>query len=151
MAAYRVALAHGAKGSGYKVIIAPDGSDAWVPAQPPPDETLIRAAARAPRWKRLLEERRYRLAAEIAEAEKIGRSFVNRLLRLTLLAPDIQEAILHGRQPKGMQLKELRLAMPSWFKSYCDLLPKKRAPQAATSTEAKTPRDLARQAAARPR
>ena len=52
-------------------------------------------------------------AGEIAEAEKIDRSFVNRLLRLTLLAPDIQEAIIDGRQPKGMQLEELTRAMPS--------------------------------------
>ena len=50
--------------------------------------------------------------AEIAEAEKIGRSFVSRLLRLTLLAPDIQEAILEGRQDKGLQLEELTQAMP---------------------------------------
>jgi hypothetical protein len=41
------------------------------------------------------------------------RSFVNRLLRLTLLAPDIQGAIIDGRQPKGMQLEELTRAMPS--------------------------------------
>ena len=53
-----------------------------------------------------------RPAEEITEAEKIGRSFVSRLLRLTLLAPDIQEAILEGRQPKGMQLEELTRAMP---------------------------------------
>ena len=46
---------------------------------------------------------------EIAEAEKITRSFVNRLLRLTLLAP---EAILEGRQPSAMQLEELTRAMP---------------------------------------
>ena len=84
---------------GRKVIIAPDGGDAWAPAKPRPDETLIRALARAHRWKRMLEEGRCRSAAEIAEAESITRSFVNRLLRLTLLAPDIQEAIL-GRQPK---------------------------------------------------
>ncbi|MFZ1415240.1 MAG: hypothetical protein WAS73_11780 [Defluviicoccus sp.] len=51
--------------------------------------------------------------SEIAEAEKIDRSYVNRLLRLTLLAPDIQEAILDGRQAKGMQLEELTRAMPS--------------------------------------
>ena len=51
--------------------------------------------------------------SEIAEAEKIDRSYVNRLLRLTLLAPDIQEAILDGRQPKGMQLEELTRTMPS--------------------------------------
>ena len=105
------------------MIIAPDGSDAWVPAKPRPDETLIRALARAHRWKRMLEEGRYRSAAEIAEAEGVTRSFVNRLLRLTLLAPDIVEAILEGRQPKAMQLEELTHAMPSeWEKQRKALL-----------------------------
>ena len=98
--------------SGRKVIIAPDGGDAWAPAKPRPDETSIRALARAHRWKRMLEEGTYRSAAEIAEAEGITRSYVNRLLRLTLLAPDIQDAILDGRQAKGMQLEELTRAMP---------------------------------------
>ena len=84
---------------GRKVIIAPDGGDAWAPAKLRPDEALIRALARAHRWERLLEMGKYRSAGEIAETEKIDRSFVNRLLRLTLLAPDIQEAILDGRQP----------------------------------------------------
>ena len=97
---------------GQKVIIAPDGSDAWAPTNARPDETLIRALARAHRWKRMLEVERYRSIAEIAEAEKIDCSFVSRLLDLTLLAPDIQEAILDGRQPKGMQLEELTGAMP---------------------------------------
>jgi ribosome-binding protein aMBF1 (putative translation factor) len=60
----------------------------------------------------MLEAGRYRSAQEVAEAEKIGRSFVSRLLRLTLLAPDIQEAILEGRQAKGLQLEELTNAMP---------------------------------------
>jgi hypothetical protein len=55
---------------------------------------LIRALAPSIRWKRLLEEGRCRSIGEIAEAEKIDRSFVSRLLRLTVLAPDIQEAIL---------------------------------------------------------
>jgi len=49
---------------------------------------------------------------EIAEAEKVDRSFVNRLLCLTLLAPDIQEAIFDGQQPKGMQLQGLVRGMP---------------------------------------
>ena len=98
---------------GRKVIIAPDGGDAWAPAKPRPDETLIRALARAHRWKGMLEERRYRSAGELAEAEGVTPSFVNRLLRLTLLAPDIVEAILDGRQPKGMQLEELTRTMPS--------------------------------------
>jgi hypothetical protein len=41
--------------------------------------------------------------SEIAEAEKVDRSYVNPVLRLTLLAPEIQEAILDGRQPKALQ------------------------------------------------
>ena len=49
----------------------------------------------------------------MAEAEGVTRSFVNRLLRLTLLAPDIVEAILDGRQPKSLQLEELTGAIPS--------------------------------------
>jgi hypothetical protein len=68
---------------------------------------LIRTLARAHRWKRMLQERKYPSTGEIVEAEGITRSFVNRLLRLTLLAPDIQEAILDGRQAKGTQLEEL--------------------------------------------
>src|SRR5512144_2735982 len=96
---------------------APNGGDAWAPAKPRPDETLIRALARAHRWKRLIEDGTYRSAVDIAEAEKITRSFVNRLLRITLLAPNIQEAILDGRQPKVTQLEELTRTMPSsWEK-----------------------------------
>ena len=99
---------------GRKVIIAPDGGDAWAPAKRRADETLIRALARAHRWKRMIEDGRYGSAAEIAEAEGVTRSFVNRLLRLTLLAPDIVEAILDGRQAKGLQLAELTGRLPSW-------------------------------------
>ena len=61
----------------------------------------------------MLEECRYRSAGELAEAEGVTRSFVNRLLRLTLLAPDIVEAILDGRQPKAMQLEDLTRMMPT--------------------------------------
>jgi ParB-like chromosome segregation protein Spo0J len=61
----------------------------------------------------MLEAGKFRSIAEIAEAEKIDRAYVSRLLRLTLLAPDIQEAILEGWQPKGMQLEELTQAMAS--------------------------------------
>ena len=96
---------------GKKVIIAPDGSDAWAPTKARPDETLIRALARAHRWNRMLEQGRYGSVGELAAAERIDRAYVSRLLDLTLLAPDIQEAILEGRQAKGMQLEELIGAM----------------------------------------
>jgi len=72
--------------------------DACLPPTLRPDETRIRALARAYRWKRMLEEGRYGSAGEIANAEKVTQSFVNRLLRLTLLAPDIQEAIDGSRR-----------------------------------------------------
>ena len=70
----------------------------------------------------MLEERRYRSAAEIANAEGVTRSFVNRLLRLTLLSPDIVEAILDGRQPRGMQQGGLSRAMPSEWKEQLNQL-----------------------------
>jgi hypothetical protein len=98
---------------GRKVIIAPDGSNAWTPAKPRRDETLIRPLTRAHRWKRLIEDGTYRSAAEIAEAEGVTRSFVNRLLRLTLLAPEIVGAILEGMHAKGLQLEELTRPVPS--------------------------------------
>ena len=102
-----------ARRGGRKVIVAPNGGNAWAPARPSPDEALIRALARAHRWKRMLDEGMYRSAGEIAEAEGLSRSFVSRLLRLTLLAPDIVETILEGSQPKGVQLEDLTRAMSS--------------------------------------
>jgi hypothetical protein len=60
----------------------------------------------------LLEEGRYWSAGEIEEAEGVTGSFVSWMLRLTLPAPDTQEAILKVRQAKGMQLEELTRAMP---------------------------------------
>ena len=61
-------------------------------------------------------------AAEIAEAEGVTQRFVNRLLRLTLLAPDIVEAILDGWQPKGMVLEELTRAMPSGWEEQREVI-----------------------------
>ena len=98
---------------GRKVIIAPDGGDAWAPAKPRPDETLIRALARAHRWKRMLENGTHASINALAEAEKINRAYVCRLLNLTLLSPEITEAVLDGRQPKSMMLEELVRTIPS--------------------------------------
>ena len=61
----------------------------------------------------MLEEGRHRSAVEIAEASGVTRTFVNRLLRLTLLAPGIVEAILEGRQAKRLMFEELISSMPS--------------------------------------
>lgn len=71
------------------------------------DITLIKAVARALRWLRMLETGRFATITELAAAEKINASYVSRILRLTLLAPDVVEAILDGRQPVGMTLPGL--------------------------------------------
>ena len=76
------------------------------------DITLIKAVARAFRWRRMLESGRFATINELAEAEKINSSYVSRVLRLTLLAPEIVEAILDGRQPERMTLPSLMEAMP---------------------------------------
>ena len=71
------------------------------------DTTLVKALARAFRWRRIMEAGRYATINELAAAEEINSSYVSRLLRLTLLAPNIVEAILDGRQPEGMTLPGL--------------------------------------------
>jgi hypothetical protein len=76
------------------------------------DITLIKAVARAFRWRRMLETGRFATVKELAAAEKINSSYVSRVLRLTLLAPGIVEAILDGRQPDGMTLPALMEPLP---------------------------------------
>ena len=72
----------------------------------------MKALARAFRWRRMLEAGRYGTIGELAAAEKINDSYVSRLLRPTLLAPDIVEAILDGRQAEGMTLPGLMEPFP---------------------------------------
>ena len=110
MLTVRVPLAVRKQRSGRKLMIAPSsiassGSSAA-------DTTLVKALARAFRWRRMMEAGRYGTINELAAAEKINSSYVSRLLRLTLLAPDIVEAILDGRQPEGMTLPGLMEPFP---------------------------------------
>lgn len=62
------------------------------------DSTLVKALARAFRWKRMLESGEYLTIAELAQREGIAPSYMTRVMRLTLLAPDVVEVILDGRQ-----------------------------------------------------
>ena len=68
------------------------------------DNAMVKAIARAHRWRRMLEGGTHTTITELATAEKINQSNVCRLLRLTLLAPDIVEKILDGQQPVVLQL-----------------------------------------------
>ena len=106
----RVPLAIKKRG-GRKLVIAPDGAP-WSPPRARIDNTMVKAIARAYRWKRLLVDGHYASVAELAAAEKINESYVCRVLRLTLLAPDVLEAILNGRQPTGLQMDKLLKPFP---------------------------------------
>ena len=87
------------------------------------DSTLVKALARAFRWRRMLEAGRYGTIDEIAAAEKINDSYVSRLLRLTLLAPNIVEGILDGRQPGGLTLPGLMEPFPVEWERQLQLFP----------------------------
>ena len=95
---------------GRKVVIAPDGSvlPQARPSLVPPtaDPVLVKALARAFRWKRMLDEGRYASVRELADGEGVKPSYAAGMIRLTLLAPEIVEAVLDGRQPADL--------MPLW-------------------------------------
>ena len=84
--------------------------------EPAAHKALIRALARAHRWQLLFEKGTYRSVAEVGDAEGVTRSFVNRMMRLTLLAPDIVEAIPEGRRPKGLLLEASTGQPANWPK-----------------------------------
>jgi hypothetical protein len=81
---------------GRKRIVAPDGSQIVPTSQPRPDSTLIKALARAWRWQRTLDNGVYATISEISETEGINKSYVSRILRLALLAPEVVEDMLAG-------------------------------------------------------
>ena len=99
------------KRGGRKQVVLPDGGS-WGAPRPRVDNTMVKAIARAHRWRRLLETRQFASVTELARAENINGSYMARVLRMTLLAPDVVEAILDGRQPAAMQIDVLLKPMP---------------------------------------
>ena len=97
---------------GSKRILAPDGSELTPPTKPQPDGVLVKALARAWRWQKLLDRGVYGSVTEIAEAERISKSYVSRILRLALLAPDLVEAILGGWADQRVMLERLERPLP---------------------------------------
>jgi len=80
------------------------------------DNTLVKALARAFRWKRMLESGEFATIAELAEREGIATSYMSRILRLTQLEPGIIEAVLDGRQGDAVTLARLMDPFPiSWI------------------------------------
>lgn len=96
------------KRGGRKEMQLPEGAS----SQRKMDNTLIKALARAFRWKRILESGEFTTTKELAAHEKIGHSYLTRVLRMTLLAPDIAEAILNEKPPRLVTLAALMEPYP---------------------------------------
>ena len=77
------------------------------PRRPARNQTLVKALVRAHRWRRRIESGQANSITDLAEQDGVTDAYVCRLLPLTCLAPDIVEAILNGRQPKGLRLAEM--------------------------------------------
>ena len=101
---------------GRKLIVVPGGAE---PMSPPLNayerDAMVKALARAFRWRRLLETGDYASIGDLAKAEKVNFSYMCRVLRLTLLSPKIVEAVLNGRADPGLCLKvALKPSSPVW-------------------------------------
>lgn len=98
------------KRGGRKVVLAPDGTAAYVSSSAAHQniaDALAKAVARAFRWRYLLESGTYATIRELARSEQINSSYVSRILRLTLLSPSIVESIIEGRHPGTVTLDTL--------------------------------------------
>ena len=85
--------------------MTPDGNS-WAP-RPRVDNAMVKALAWAFRWRKMLDTGVHATLDDLAKAKGVAPSYVSRVLRLTLLAPEIVEAILDGRQPAELQLDDL--------------------------------------------
>jgi hypothetical protein len=99
------------KYGGRKQILTPGGAPAAI-EKASVDSTLVKALARAFRWKKMLESGRFTTITELAAHENLALTYMTRVLRLTLLAPEIVEMILDGIQPLEMTLAALLEPFP---------------------------------------
>jgi hypothetical protein len=97
------------KRGGRKEMVLPSGAN----TRRNVNDALVKALARAFRWKRMLDSGGFSTIADLAQRERIAAPFLTRTMRLAQLAPDLVEAILDGRQPRGLTLEALREPVPS--------------------------------------
>ena len=98
------------KRGGRKLVVTPDGAE-WAP-RPRVDNAMVKALARAFRWRKMLDEGVHATLEDLARTKGVHATYVSRILRLTLLAPEIVEAILDGRQGPELQLDDLLIGLP---------------------------------------
>jgi hypothetical protein len=120
----RVPLTFRQKG-GRKRIVVPAGVE---PTRLAPNsyerDAMVKALARAFRWRRLLESGDYASIGELASAQGVNFSYMCRVLRLTLLSPKIVELILDGRIGSDLSLNVLLMPnSPVWTDQCLEITP----------------------------
>ncbi len=100
------------KRGGRKEIIVPEGLSGPRPSKSRAQEPLLTALARAFHWQELIDSGQYATITNLAEALGVDRGYVSRMLRLTLLAPDIVDALVRGEEPSGLSLEKLTKKVP---------------------------------------
>jgi hypothetical protein len=84
---------------------------------------MVKVIARGHRWHRMLCEGVYNTIKDLAATEKINASYVSRVMRLALLAPEIVEEILEGKQPAHLTMKDLMVPFPvEWDRQLAHIL-----------------------------
>jgi hypothetical protein len=107
---------------GRKKVVTPANATPWIPRAARIDSTLVKAVVRAHRWRDMLESGRYATIRDLAKAESINESYLSRMLRLTLLAPAIINAILEGHQSADLDLDSLLGPIPlDWTQQHVQL------------------------------
>jgi hypothetical protein len=109
------------KRGGRKLVLAPDGSPVAPQGAPHIQNAAVKVLIRAFGWRKLLETGAYATLGELALAKGIDPSYLGRVLRLTLLAPDIIEAILDERLPEGVGVETLLKPLPRDWKNQLSL------------------------------
>ena len=108
------------KRGGRKMVVMPDGAP-WA-SRPSVDNAIVKAVVRAFRWQRMLDDGVCGTIKELAERERVNAGYMSRVLRLTLLAPDLVEALLDGRQPAGLRLEDMLNEFPvAWVEQRVSL------------------------------
>ena len=78
-----------------------------------PPTPLQLAVARAYRWQAMLDSGEVASLGDLAIQVGMDKSYLGKILRFTLLAPDIVEAILEGKEPVGMSMTRLLGSIPA--------------------------------------
>src|SRR5262249_17923038 len=117
---------------GRRTVVFPSGVSGF-PARWPraDDHALVKALARAHRWKAMMERGDYGSVAGLAAAEKINQSYLCRILRLTLLAPELVEAILDGCDTSP-DLHVLLHPLPALWRDQAAFCPRERGDRTAS-------------------